>query len=55
MCQNRIWQPILEEDCPNICGFCEKSKCRDIAPYCAQHITICRHQEMEAFARVNCR
>ncbi|KHJ95547.1 shTK domain protein [Oesophagostomum dentatum] len=32
-----------------------KCKCRDIAPYCAKHITICRHSEMLEFARENCK
>ncbi|KIH64264.1 shTK domain protein [Ancylostoma duodenale] len=27
MCENPVWKPIIVEDCPNVCGFCNEGMC----------------------------
>ncbi|CAJ0602888.1 unnamed protein product [Cylicocyclus nassatus] len=54
MCVDPFWKPILIEDCPNICGFCELG-CFDRAHFCARDVSICWHPDMIEFAKENCR
>ncbi|CAJ0603009.1 unnamed protein product [Cylicocyclus nassatus] len=55
MCTNTIWKPILIDDCPNVCGFCELGSCVDKVPYCAINRAICRHPDLVQFAKEYCR
>ncbi|EPB75945.1 shTK domain protein [Ancylostoma ceylanicum] len=53
-CRSRLWQPILMEDCPNACGFCTTSDCKDLAPDCHSDPGICSRKGMEDFVEKYC-
>ncbi|KAK6751299.1 hypothetical protein RB195_002966 [Necator americanus] len=55
MCYSSAWRNIIEEDCPNVCGFCNSGNCFDVAPNCALDISICRSVLMQDFVKENCR
>ncbi|KAK6751293.1 hypothetical protein RB195_002961 [Necator americanus] len=51
MCYSPAWKNIIEEDCPNVCGFCNSGNCFDVAPNCALDISICRSVLMQDFVK----
>ena len=46
-----MWAELLAEDCPNVCGFCERG-CVDLVPDCAVDKTICRRIGLENWIKV---
>ncbi|ETN78599.1 shTK domain protein [Necator americanus] len=51
MCNDPFWRNIIQEDCPNKCGFCNTGNCTDLIPNCAKDISICRNVDMQAFVK----
>ncbi|KAK6743926.1 hypothetical protein RB195_010926 [Necator americanus] len=55
MCNDPFWRNIIQEDCPNKCGFCNTGNCTDLIPNCAKDISICRNVDMQAFVKEYCK
>ncbi|EPB71471.1 shTK domain protein [Ancylostoma ceylanicum] len=57
MCENPYWKPIIAEDCPVVCGFCDKpiGDCKDLATGCGNDMSICINIYMQDFVKENCK
>ncbi|EYB98795.1 hypothetical protein Y032_0128g1448 [Ancylostoma ceylanicum] len=55
MCENPYWKPIIAEDCPVVCGFCDKpiGDCKDLATGCGNDMSICINIYMQDFVKPN--
>ncbi|EYB98794.1 hypothetical protein Y032_0128g1447 [Ancylostoma ceylanicum] len=57
MCENPYWKEIIAEDCPVVCGFCDKpiGNCKDLATGCGNDLSICTNIYMQDFVKENCK
>ncbi|EYB98793.1 hypothetical protein Y032_0128g1447 [Ancylostoma ceylanicum] len=54
MCENPYWKEIIAEDCPVVCGFCDKpiGNCKDLATGCGNDLSICINIYMKDFVKM---